>query len=81
MGDLIIERLDVHGFPFPHSHLRYERAGHMFLGLPTWPEFTFAGMCVLLLNRFSGGSTQGNAEARRAAWAEVVRFFDESLDH
>ena len=68
MGDLIVERLKTHAFPYEFRHLKYEDAGH---GVPVPPSLgaLFGGD-----DSFVGGSNEGNAAARRDMWEQALCF-------
>lgn len=73
MGRLIMKRLDEHGVAHHHEHLAYEDAGHA-VSIPPSLGQIYKGP-----DSFVGGSDAGNAAARKAMWAQVVCFLDDTL--
>lgn len=75
MGDAIMTRLDRAKFPFAHTHLAYDAAGHQGFGEPVASPTSFA---PAMLNLF-GGTASGNMAMRADSWPKILAFFDTAL--
>lgn len=73
MADMIMRRLDQHGFPYRHEHLAYEAVGHG-LALPNLPTTTINRSPIL-----QGGTPQATAAANADAWPKALAFLKEAL--
>ena len=73
MGEMVMRRLDEHGFGFRHEHLIYEGVGHS-IGFPYVPT-TMGNMGTLL----EGGTPEGTAAANADSWPKVLEFLEEGL--
>lgn len=68
LSEMVIERLEAHGHPYPHEHLRYEEAGHLITIPEAMPPPEEPG-----LKRFElGGSREINEAASADAWPKVL---------
>jgi dienelactone hydrolase len=68
LSEMVIQRLEAHGHPFPYKHLRYEGAGHMILMPNSEPEGP-------RMQRFEvGGSKEANEFANKDSWPKVLSF-------
>ena len=78
MADQVIERLKLHDFSHPYSHLSYENAGHAIL-IPYWPVVTrvFHRLGKIWLEL--GGTSYGNAVAQEDSWTRMFEFLDNNL--
>lgn len=73
MGEMVMERLEAHGHPFPCEHLQYEGAGHM-ITLPGYePESSWRGRYEL------GGSREADGFANADSWSKVLAFLGKYL--
>lgn len=73
LSKMVIQRLEAHGHPFPHEHLRYAGAGHMILMPNSKPEGP-------QMQRFEvGGSKDANEFANQDSWPKVLGFLRKSL--
>jgi len=73
MGEMVMRRLDEHGFGFRHEPLIYEGVGHG-INYPYTP--------TTLLNTGSflqGGTPEGTAAANADSWPKVLEFLEEAL--
>jgi len=73
MGEMVMQRLDEHDFPFRHEYLIYEGAGHG-VGFPYVP--TTMGNAGTFLE---GGTPEGTAAANADSWPKVLDFLEEAL--
>jgi acetyl esterase/lipase len=78
MSDQVIERLRLHDFPHPYSHLSYENAGHAIL-VPYWPAVTRVYHRLGEVWIELGGTSYGIAVAQEDAWIKLFKFLDDNL--
>ena len=78
MADQVIERLRLHDFTHPFSHLSYENAGHAIL-IPYWPVVTRVYHRLGKVWVEFGGTSYGNAVAQEDAWIKMLEFLDDNL--
>ncbi len=81
-ADRVVERLAQHNFPYPYTHLKYERAGH-FVGLP----YSFPNMPPSVVPLPSGpmilqfgGNPKDSAFADVDSWQHTLTFLRESFN-
>ncbi len=77
-GNLIIKRLDDNGSNTIRKHLSFSNAGHELYLSPHQPStdqpFQFGTSYMLL-----GGTSEGNASAKKESWQEVFNFLKNFL--
>ena len=78
MADQVIDRLKLHEFSHPYSHLSYENAGHAIM-IPYWPVFTRIFHPVAKIWLEFGGTSYGNAVAQEDSWTKMFEFLDANL--
>ena len=70
MAEKVIERLNMHSFPFKREHISFDDAGHLFNGPGGLPGYG---------SDSHGGTVRGNSLARYQSWLHVLGFLKESL--
>lgn len=78
MADQIMERLRLHDFPHPYSHLSYENAGHA-IQIPYWPVITQVYHRLGRVWVELGGTPYGVAIAQEDAWIKLFEFLNDNL--
>jgi len=73
MAEMIIERLEAKGHPFPDVHLHYEAAGHQ-ISAPYSPTTVNWLQIPGSFAEDLGGSPAGNATAAKDSWSKILIF-------
>ncbi len=73
MAEMIIERLEAKGHPFPDVHLHYEAAGHQ-ISAPYSPTTVNWLQIPGSFAEDLGGTPAGNAAAAMDSWSKILIF-------
>jgi dienelactone hydrolase len=79
LADMVLDRLQRSGHPYPDVHLAYPNAGHS-IKPPYAPTVTAMRHPVDGALYALGGTAQGNARANADSWPRVLAFFREHLN-
>ena len=74
MSEQVMARLDARHFPYPHTHLAYDDAGHAVFGPPLPADSPNLPRLASL-----GGTPQGNQAARMDNWPKTLDFLDQAF--
>jgi dienelactone hydrolase len=77
-GNNIMQRLDLHGSKIKQKHVHYPNAGHNLFTFPYVPSIDVPIHIGSVWTHF-GGTVEGNAQATKEAWQEMLNFLEETI--